>query len=264
MLYVYVISLVKDVKKRNEISGFLNKFNIKFEFIDAIYGKNLSISTMEVIRNKSKGKVLGRRYSATPGEIGCTLSHLEAYKKIVANKQKWACILEDDAILDHQFELFIKEFSDVELEPSNLYLLGGQNGLDQEYLVKSRRKVIKVGGQYFFKTIKSESVIYRTCCYILSDKMANKFINLYQKEYILADDWEYLVDRKLVKKIYLADFVDHPIDLSCSNIEAERSFFASKVQQNSNNRIIFRCIKEFLKKTRLIFLRIYSKIDFLD
>ena len=43
--------------------------------------------------------VKGRSNSLTPGELGCTLSHLEALRVFLESSDEYALVLEDDAIL---------------------------------------------------------------------------------------------------------------------------------------------------------------------
>lgn len=264
MLDIYIVSLKRDIEKRKIISKILDDFGLQFEFIDAIYGKELSDNYLNSVRGKSTGKILDRGYGATPGEIGCTLSHIKIYQKILDNKIDWACILEDDAILDERFKEFINTFQDTTLDPEVLYILGGQNGLDQTQVIKSIKNYNLIGGQKFHKTIKSEHAIYRTCCYLVSSHLANQLIELSRSNFILADDWDYLLKSNLIKQIYLSDFVDHPLDLSVSYLEKERQLAAlEKVINNPQVKISFSMrVKNSLRwRLRLFFLKLYRYIE---
>lgn len=222
MLHIFIVSLKQDIEKREAISKILNDFNLDFTFIDAVYGKELPDSYLDSIRNKSAGKLVKRGFPATPGEIGCTLSHIKAYQEVIDRGLEWACILEDDAILDGRFKTFINDFESKDLNPLNLYLLGGQLLGSEKLIVKSHRNIKQIGEQKFFKTIRSEKYIYRTCCYLISTELAKTLILLSKNEFILADDWAYLVEKGLIKSIYLAEFVEHPVDLTDSHIQKER------------------------------------------
>lgn len=227
MLHIYIVSLKQDIEKREAISKTLQNFELKFSFIDAIYGKELSEDTISSIRAKSAGKLLARKFPLTPGEIGCTLSHLKVYQNILDNNLDWACILEDDVILDERFNIFIRNFQATGLNPEFLYILGGQDGLGEGQIIKSLKNIQIVGEQKFVKTIRSSAVIYRTCCYLMSASSAKKIINSSRKNFILADDWSYLVKNNIIKNIYLSNFVHHPLDLSKSNLQQERDLALS-------------------------------------
>lgn len=222
MLHIYIVSLEQDIEKRKVISKTLENLNLGFSFINAVYGKNLSEGTVNLIRDKSAGKLLTRQFPLTPGEIGCTLSHLKVYQNILDNNLDWACVLEDDVILDKRFKTFISDFKATGLNPGSLYILGRQNGLAEGQIIKSLKNIKIIGGQKFTKTIKSEAAIYGTFSYLMSAPLAEKIINDSQIHFILADDWSHLVKQDIIKKIYLSDFVNHPLDLSVSCLQKER------------------------------------------
>lgn len=263
MLNIYIVSLKSDIEKRKNIGAILDGLDINFEFVDAVYGKELSEDYLDLVRGKSTGKIIDRGYAAIPGEIGCTLSHLKIYQKILANDIDWACILEDDAILDARFHSFITTFKSTKLDLDTLYILGGQNGLDQTHVIKSIKNYKLIGGQKFYKTIKSEHVIYRTCCYLVNSHLASKLIEFSQSNFILADDWDYLFKKSLIKHIYLSDFVDHPVDLSASHLEKERQLAALETVHLPKTPIPFfiRVINAFRWRFRLIFLKLYRYIE---
>lgn len=260
MLNIYVISLEQDVNKRNKISEILTSYGLKYHFVNAIYGKNLSEQERQFHIEKSTGKILDRGFMPTPGEIGCTLSHMKAYEQIVNTGDEWACILEDDVILDQRFQKFIREFdcNGIVMDPQSIYLLGGQEGLfESRRIVKSIRNVFNIGGQNFYKTIKSERVIFRTCCYVLNINLAKKLLSFYSRKFILADDWNHLVKNEIVNKLYLADFVAHPIDLKDSLIETERVKAYSLALKGNFISNLFNKIKSLLETFKRIFLKIY-------
>lgn len=221
MINIYIISLTKDVAKRKAISEKLDSLKLRYKFVDAIYGKSLSNEVFIGLNNK--GKILRRGYKPTPGEVGCTLSHIKAIKAIQENDQSWSCILEDDAILDERFKNFINNFDGNKLSDDNLYILGGQNGLiTEKFISKSIFSKIKISNQFFYKVVRSEKSVSRTCCYLVSRNFAKKYVEYSNKNFFLADDWTLLQDNFIFKEIYISNFVDHPVDLTLSNIEQER------------------------------------------
>ena len=222
MLHIYVISLERDTEKRKVIKETLQGFNLNFSFINAIDGITLPESQINLIRERSVGTVASRGFPATAGEIGCTLSHVKAYHQVLEDNQIWACILEDDVILDERFKVFINTFQSTNMNSKDLYLMGGQYGLGIKYIIKSNRNINYIGGAEFHKTIRSQYLIQRTCCYLISSAMAKKLLRLSQESFILADDWGYLSENKYINRIYLADFVEHPTDLSASNLQQGR------------------------------------------
>ena len=72
-----------------------------------------------------------------PGEIGCFISHLQIYERIVNEGHKWTLILEDDAIFCDQFKeklsILLHEISTVP-RPQILYV-GGR--FEPNFVMKS-------------------------------------------------------------------------------------------------------------------------------
>lgn len=252
MLHIYVISLERDTEKRKVIKETLQGFNLNFSFIKAINGITLLESQINLIRKRSVGAVASRGFPATAGEIGCILSHVKAYQKVLEDNRRWACILEDDVILDERFKVFINDFQSNEMNPKDLYVLGGMNEISR-VMVRSIKNNKYIGKQKFDKLIKSEHLVYRSCCYVISSAIANELSVFSEESFIVADDWCYLSKNKYINRIYLSDFVEHPTELSASNLEKGRKKaelnkkvrnvnFSWRVKNSLKQRIRFRVL----------------------
>lgn len=224
---IYIISLERDVEKRSVISKKLDSLNLDYYFVDAILGKRLSKDYIDKL--ELAGKVIKRNYKPTPGEVGCTLSHIKAINIMIESGDDWCCILEDDAILDGRFKKFINEFYESDHAKSTLYILGGQEGLfPEKFISKSLLNTKLIGEQKFSKIVKSEKYVNRTCCYVISKEFARKYKKFSCSRFFLADDWDLLKNNHIFSDMYLSNFVCHPIDLSQSSIENERKEYTSK------------------------------------
>lgn len=259
MLHIFIVSLVSDIERRANIEKLLLNSGLSFEFVDAIYGKDLTEIQLSSLNLQSAQQRLNRKLS--PGEIGCTLSHLKAYGKLVSNNYEWACILEDDAILDSRFIDFIRESTSTSiLKPSNIYMLGGQDGLPaSDFIARSFFSKINLSNQVFFKTIDSYEYIFRTCCYLISSAMATRFLNLSENIFFVADDWLFFHEIGVVENIYISDFVQHPKDLSGSHIETERLVLFNDANSKKSLSLTFRLMRKsnfLLKKAICFFKRI--------
>lgn len=226
MVPIYVISLSNDLERREKISDTFNRLNLKFEFIDAVYGKYL---TEDQISHLGINEYfLRKNKKPLPGELGCTLSHQIAYQKIKDNPDcEWAYIFEDDAIINGSFSIFFEALSNCisskVVSERSLLILGGQDGLwTKDFIVNSRHNQINAGGFVLNKTIKSSQYIYRTCSYVISKNTACNLIELFSHEFFVADEWDYFSKLNLFDDIYYIDLIKHPIDLSTSHIESDR------------------------------------------
>ncbi|MCH9739329.1 MAG: glycosyltransferase family 25 protein [Epsilonproteobacteria bacterium] len=96
---IFVINLKKDVQKRKNMEKVLQGLNLEFEFIDAVYGKDLSNAEINSVYDEN----LAIEYNGRPmskAEIGCMLSHLSIYKKVLEDNIQNTLILEDDVQID--------------------------------------------------------------------------------------------------------------------------------------------------------------------
>lgn len=99
---IFVISL-KDSQRREFIRERLTSLGFQFQFFDAIYGKDLNEDVLAKVDFDFYPQRFGARKALTKGELGCALSHIEVYKKMVAENIPEAIIFEDDAIVSLYF-----------------------------------------------------------------------------------------------------------------------------------------------------------------
>lgn len=95
---IYVINLKESTERRVRITRQLSELGLPFEIVDGVRGADLS----EAERRAQYSDVRFRRKygrTATNGEIGCSLSHVAVYRKVIAAKLPFALVLEDDAWL---------------------------------------------------------------------------------------------------------------------------------------------------------------------
>lgn len=90
---VFVISLEGSVERRARMSAMLHQCGLDFEFFAAVNGRALDHKTF--LASDALLDLL-------PGEVGCYLSHLAVWRKVVDDGIDQALVLEDDAILDPQ------------------------------------------------------------------------------------------------------------------------------------------------------------------
>ncbi|MDM1284478.1 glycosyltransferase family 25 protein [Acinetobacter towneri] len=173
--------------------------------------------------------VKGRDKPLTPGELGCTLSHLAALKRFLETSDEFALILEDDAILknDLSYQMLSDGLSKIDL-PKNLLLSIGGIQMKECRKVRGKfcefsllnKKVLKVVPDFYHR-------VNYTVSYIVDRKMAKTLLE-YHKPVRRADDWSYLYDFDTSSNILMTYLVDHPVvekgegNKSLSLIENER------------------------------------------
>ena len=166
---IYIINLRKDIEKKNRIKNRLDFLKIKYEFFDAIDGKQIS----------HKGIYTGwcdtynNRY-VTKGEVGCSLSHYYIWEKIINENIEKAIILEDDVeILDKHF---IEKVNNVTEFYDLLYL--------------SRKKITGEVEKSINEEINICSTSYWLCAYCITIECARKIKNdIFYNNIIPVDEY---------------------------------------------------------------------------
>lgn len=203
----YIINLPKDTERRINILKESNKITcLDPEIIEAVYGKELGQEKLCKMFDFKKSK----KYLSVDialGEVGCSLSHFECYKKLLASDQNYALIMEDDIgfIGNGPFnELLQKALRYVDCDKPVVLLLfsffdymGKGMCFDNEYKV--------------YKTFKSAS----TTIYLIN-KQAARIIVSEGMPYWVADDWS-LFRRKGISTYALhPSFIYHKETLDSS------------------------------------------------
>ena len=91
-IQIFVISLARAPDRRDSISNHLRELGLEYEIIEAVDGAQLSES--ECLNFLANG------VTYIHGVIGCYLSHIRIYERIIRENIDIALILEDDARLN--------------------------------------------------------------------------------------------------------------------------------------------------------------------
>lgn len=94
---IYCINLKRSVARHQNMKTQFERFSMPFEFINAVDGRKLSDGEVEAVYDKWRtrfchGKDLSR------GEIGCALSHVEFYRRVIEENVP-GFVFEDDVEL---------------------------------------------------------------------------------------------------------------------------------------------------------------------
>lgn len=104
---VLVINLDSSVDRMTSMQKQLDALSIPFERISAVRGSLLSAEEKARVYNL---RVNQDKYDKVlnDGEIGCYLSHVRCWERIVKDELDFALILEDDAILTQELKGFLE------------------------------------------------------------------------------------------------------------------------------------------------------------
>ena len=184
-LKFYVINLKSASQRLKKIKNNLNHFNIKFDLIEAVDGNKL-------ISNQYLQKYNSQRKYYKPllkGEIGCYLSHINTWKKIINDKVDYGIVFEDDITIDDRLINFIGDLKKSTL-PKKVMIK----------LVSSERKAYTIFHHLdnSIKLVKEFPISCSTVAYMISLAGAKQ---LFQKMSLtrpididLEHDWEHGVE----------------------------------------------------------------------
>lgn len=212
---IYVISLLSDIERRNELKlRFKENYN-KFNIVIA-RDKNDAIE----FSNDNSNKI---RCDLTLSEIACSLSHINTLNKVCLSNGEFSLVLEDDVLGTDQDIARVIEVCNF-LPKNSILIAGGQEGLKSYknlygILVNDKLKIYKIPKIYY-------RYLARTSSYLISKRIAKSIIVHQEKEIILADQWDILL--RECDSVYFSPILQHPISLENSHIESERKLKKGK------------------------------------
>jgi GR25 family glycosyltransferase involved in LPS biosynthesis len=107
MISVFVVNMAKHVDRKFAIKTHLESLQIDFQLIEAVDGKMLSNEDLRIM--------VAPEASIPLGHVGCYLSHINVYRRMVEEKIPVALILEDDARIHPRVTEIIRLMDDSQL-----------------------------------------------------------------------------------------------------------------------------------------------------
>ena len=160
---IWVVSL-KYSKRRLKIQHEFAKHNITYEFIDAVNGNYLSKQDLQKYYSPFQTLFCSPHF-LSGGEIGCYLSHVYCWEKIVNERLNKVLILEDDVSIG---EDFFDVMNNIDKFPSDWDRINFITDVDQ---IDIRISVTDNSNVSVFSFWNN-----RTAAYLLSKKGASKLL----------------------------------------------------------------------------------------
>jgi len=178
-LPIFVINMEKDKERKAYITKKLNEYQLSFDFINAVDGRLLDEKYIKQMISKNKAiDSIGREMSR--GEIGCAMSHLHVYQKMVEEDIEQAIILEDD--IDINYDNFNEIIDFLAKENNNK----PQVHLLTESISYLSKNTQKIDGIYnIARVVQALS----TAGYVINQSAAKQMLGINKKVWIVADDW---------------------------------------------------------------------------
>jgi glycosyl transferase family 25 len=234
-IQTFIISLPKDVHRREQLGRQLKDLAMPFSVIEAVYGKSLSHEELEVSYDRHKAITLFNR-ELSKGEIGCALSHLSIYRKMVEEDIPHALILEDDAkIFEADLPATLSTLAQLyaAYEPAAVLLnhvlrydSSTKTRLDDSHCVYDAYR--GVNAHAYFITKAAAEILVR---------------NLYPV-YVVADKWEHFQEQYFPVKA----LVPYPIGLGPVCLSSSIDAMGKRVKKIGNSRNYTYYLRKYLKQ----------------
>lgn len=205
MMPIYVISMADSHERRAGIARQLDALGLPFTFFDGVRGSALSA--------EDKARILGPRElthelierDMTDNEIGCALSHVGVYRRMVECQQSHALVLEDDALLLPGFMDVLQAMSS---EDYDLVLLGypklSEEDVRMAWLYDPVRVLKRLSTGHVYGERPHESC-KGTVSYLLSLDAAKQLVQANMPLVTVADDYHYF--KRVIRIWHLRPFV---------------------------------------------------------
>lgn len=181
-LRIIVISLTTASARRRLMSAQLEWPGMPlFEILPAVDGRSLTPEQLGALYDEAAA--MRHQRPLTPPEIGCAASHLQAYRRILENDLPAALVLEDDALLGHQFLKLIGPLL-ATLDPARAQIVLLSH-VGRYYGWRSRR----LGKLH--RLVRPYSA-YGAHAYLITQTAAREMLAALPPIHTVADDWHYI------------------------------------------------------------------------
>lgn len=214
---IFVISLIGSERRSHIIKEF-QKFNIEFEFIDAVNGKLLKLDSDPLIDYSA---VLKHPKWLTPGMVGCSLSHIKCYQKIIDENLDFALILEDDVCLNFDIADIAKNITKF-MSPDEVTLFFYQCW---EEIFLSKKDAIPISLNTSFFRTSGKLKLISTGGYMIGNSACKKMIENLLPVHIAPDPWKYFCERGIISKVNIL----YPLPISNAYFESTLGYQKNKI-----------------------------------
>jgi glycosyl transferase family 25 len=251
-IHTFIISLPKDKDRRAPLERQLQKLAMPFSVVTAVHGASLSASELEASYDRKKAVQLFNR-ELSKGELGCALSHVSIYQKMVAENIPYALILEDDAkILDDDLAATLSRLAQCTADETPAAVL-----LSHVSRYDGNKKIELDGKHAVYDA-------YRGVCahgYFITKAGAEILARNLYPVYVVADKWEYFQENFIAVKA----LVPYAIGLTSASLSSsiEAMGVRAKKLENSRNYLYYirRNFKQLLFSIRS---RPFIRIEYQD
>lgn len=188
MIGAYVINLDAARERRERMSAQLAALDVPYQVFPAVDGR--ALADEEVARKYDAAAAAARYRPMSRGEVGCGLSHLGVYRKMLDDGAPFALVLEDDASLGPDLPAVLAELaSRLDPERAEVVLL---SHVDKYTRWGTRR----LGGER--RLVRRYGEWWRAHGYVVTRAAARRLLAGLQPMWCAADYWSAFEKQGLV------------------------------------------------------------------
>ena len=225
----------------------IKRFKTRFEYISSHV---LSKSKKEIINVGVDGYDLNLgQFSPNfnSGQIGCALSHIDAYRKLVESDDPCSFIVEDDVLLPSYIDNLLDEIEGV-IQEDEIFFLYNRNITRCEYSNENRIN-LKTGKLYMPMSTKN---LRTAAAYVVGRVAAKRLSDFNQNVVSIADNWNMFYENDTFSNPYV--LVPNVIKMaqfpSTIGYSQNDSFLVKTIKQITNSLGVY----SFVRKIRLSYL----------
>jgi glycosyl transferase family 25 len=173
-IHAVVISLTRAKERRQTAETQLSS-SVSWEFIDAIDGRKMQFDPIEYNRKRAQ-RLMG--WTLSDGEIGCFLSHREAWRKCLL-KNQIILVLEDD----FRIKLDLLRAIDFAIENISIWDILRLQGLFEH----GNKQTIKQNGE--FDIVQNDKNPFGSAAYLIKPETAKILLKFSERFYEPVDDY---------------------------------------------------------------------------
>ena len=179
----YLINLKESTERKERVLQDISGYTLlDVEIVEAVDGRRLSREEKNSLFDCRR---FIWRYAREPlsGEIGCTLSHRECYRRLLESDDEYALVLEDDVrfMYPDDVEFILRRAAGMLSSCKNNIIT-----LTRHHICFSK-KLLGLKNYSFYRIWAA----YGTCAYLINRAAAKKLLSI-DKPFLLADDFEYM------------------------------------------------------------------------
>lgn len=190
---IFVISLDRAKERREKCIATLERYGLHPIIFPAVDGDKLTeaelsqtcINSNKQTINLALGRTVTISHAFSKREIGCALSHLRLYQKIVDENYAFALILEDDAILESPIVELIDTLKTWNNHQWDVIQLSRDSGIrtpfySKKYKLSNNISLRQEGfGNYYLDSIfNRRRVFWLASTYFITPKACSHLINI--------------------------------------------------------------------------------------